>query len=185
MSKLSYFLFLASVILAIPPGISAAQSSAGRNVSLEYLERGFHLDGESTLSSGGTGFWATPEGKRRYAQNQLNRFYEKVDELVELGSEDWTTLHEPSVERRSDDLEDVSGDILKFFEWAYGGESIEANALPDESVLERLARITTLIRGVLPAMSTMTTGAVLNSEAFLQARRDLAEIKALSRAVRD
>jgi hypothetical protein len=89
------------------------------------------------------------------------------------------------LERRAKDLEDVADDILDFFKWSYGGEEAEADTLLAETTEEKLARIATLIDEVLPAMSTMATGGVLNAEVFLQARRDLAETKALARAIRD
>ena len=92
MKRVAQCVLLASALLMVPLVIpfttDAQQLPGGRDTSLEMLEQGFDLLGVD-LPNALSDYWNTPEGKARYEQLVLERFDEKVEELSELGKEDW------------------------------------------------------------------------------------------------
>ena len=61
----------------IPAG---SPPSGGRRTDLEYLERGFGIEGVTTPEYD-PGFWDTPAGKVKYEEIQMERFEENTEAL--------------------------------------------------------------------------------------------------------
>jgi len=185
-------LFLASTLLLIPSTTNAqTPTSGGRRTELEYLERGFDLPG-ITAPEDAPGFWDTPEGKVRYEQLQMERFEENRKELSELGKEDWASQYDSMSDRRSrrdfenrtEDLEKVTDDMIKFLEWRFDAEPIEVDEPSGESVRDRVVQITPMVEQILETISTLTDGGIQIKE-FVEMRENLAHIHALTRVLRD
>ena len=105
LKRVTRCLLLASAVLMIPSTSNAqipngSQPSGGRRTELEYMDRGFDLEG-MTNSDIRSGFWNTPEGRARYLQNQLESLGENLEELSDLGKDDWATHYDAVSDRRS------------------------------------------------------------------------------------
>jgi hypothetical protein len=156
------------------------------------MDRGFDLEG-MTNSDNRSGFWNTPEGRARYLQNQLESLGENLEELSDLGKDDWTTRYDAvsarrsrrDFENRAENLEDVTDDIIKFVEWRFNAEPIEVEEPSEESFRDGLAQITPVVEPILESFSTLTDGAAIPIDQFVEMRTKLAQIHALSRIVRD
>ena len=192
MKLLILCLFLASALLIIPFTTNAqTPTSGGRRTELEYLDRGFDLPG-ITAPEDTPGFWDTPEGKLRYEQLQMEQFEENKQELSELGKEDWASQYDSMSDRRSrrdfenrtEDLEKVTEDMIKFFEWRFDAEPIEVDEPSEESIRSRVLRITPMVEQILKTISTLTGGGI-QIEEFVAMRENLAQIHALTQVLRD
>ena len=137
-------------------------------------------------------FWNTPEGKARYEQLQLESFEENVEELSDLGKEDWATRYDSvsdrqprrDFENRTEDLETVTEDMIKFLEWRFDAEPIEVDEPSEESVRDWVLRITPIVEQILETISTLTGGGI-QIEEFVAMRENLAQIHALTQVLRD
>ncbi len=185
-------LFLASALLIILSTTNAqTPTSGGRRTELEYLDRGFDLPGIDVPKEA-PGFWDTPEGQARYEQLQMERFEENREELSELGKEDWVSQYDSMSDRRSrrdfenrtEDLEKVTDDMIKFFEWKFDAEPIEVDEPSGESVRDQVVQITPMVEQILETISTLTGGGI-QIEEFIAMRENLAQIHALTQVLRD
>ena len=189
--------FIASAVLMIPSTSNAqlpngSPPSGGRRTELEYLDRGFDLEG-ITNSEHLPGFWNTPEGQARYEELQLERLEENLEELSDLGKEDWASRYglvsdrrsRRDFENRAEDLEDVTDDIIKWVEWRFSAEPIAVEEPSGESFRDGLAQLTPMVEQILETISTLTGGVAVPVDQFVEMRTKLAQIHALSRIVRD
>jgi hypothetical protein len=197
LKRVTQCLLLASAVLMISSTLNAqfpngSPPSGGRRTELEYLDKGFDLEG-MTNSDNRSGYWNTPEGRARYLQNQMESLGENLEELSDLGKEDWATRYDAVSDRRSrrdfenraEDLEDVTDDIIKFVEWRFDAEPIEVEAPSEESFRDALAQITPMVERILESFSTLTDGVAIPVGQFVEMRTKFAQIYALSRIVRD
>ncbi len=162
-------------------------SPFGRRNGLDYedtsVDRGFNL----TFN-----YWFTPAGRARYAQLQQERFEENVEKFSELGKEDWIgqydSVSDRSVrrefEKRADDLENVTDDMIKFLKWKFDTEPIEVAEAAEETVRRRLVQIKPMAEQILGTILTVTDGSIPIDE-FVRMQENLAEIHALSRILQD
>ena len=185
-------LCLASALLIIASTTNAqTPTSGGRRTELEYLERGFDLPGIDVPREAEL-FWDTPEGKLRYEQNQAERLAENTQQLSELGKEDWAgqydSLSDPRTrqdfENRTEDLENVTDDMSKYFEWKFDAEAVEVDAPSEESLRDQLVQITPMVEQIVATISTLASGGIQVQE-FIAMRRNLAHIHTLSQVLRD
>ena len=200
MKPVARFLFLASALLMFPSTTNAQQSrselgsggmSDGRRLELEYLDRGFDLEGINAPTYD-PDFWSTPEGKARYEQLRLEGFQKNREDLSQLGKEDWATQYDSisdrrvrgEFEKRAEDLEKVTDDIIKFFAWRFEAEPLEVDEPSEESVRDRLVQITPMVEQILETISTLA-GSGIPVQEFIQMRENLAQIHALSQVLRD
>ena len=192
MKPVARCLFLASALLIITSTTNGqTPTSGGRRTELEYLDRGFDLPG-ITAQEEAPGFWDTPEGKARYEQLQMEQFEENREKLFELGKEDWARQYDSMSDRRSrrdfenqtEDLERVTDDMIKFFEWRFDAERIEVEEPSEKSVRDRVVRITPMVVQILETISTLTGGGI-QIDTFVEMRENLAQIHALSRILRN
>jgi len=133
-------------------------------------------------------------GDGQYAENQWGRFVKNLDELRKFGAENWSIQsHGVSseqahrgLEERSKNLERIAGQIREFFQWYFNVPTPEIDSIPEEDLNKRLGRITSKVDEVLPLVIVAgNRGAALDVEAFPRMLRGLAEIEALSRALRN
>ena len=196
MKLVAHCLFLAGALLMITSTMNAQSGilneSAGRRTELESLDRGFDIEG-ITVRNAPPGFWETPAGKARYEQIQMENFEQDVEALSELGEEDWVDRYDDSVsdrrargefEDRVEDLEDITNDLIDFFEWRFDAEPIEVDDPSEESVRNGVVQISPLVDQILDAISTLQSGGI-QVEAFVEMWENLAWIHALSRVIRD
>ncbi len=87
-------------------------------------------------------------------------------------------------ENRVEDLENVTGDMIKFFEWRFDAEPIEVDEPSEESVRSRVLEITPMVEQILSTISTLTGGGI-QIENFVAMRENLARIHALTRVLND
>ena len=192
MGFVSRCLFLAGVLLILPSVTNAQQLPGGRNTTLEMLEKGFDVLG-TNVPSFPPGFWSTPEGKARLEQLQMERFRESIEELTELGEEDWTAQYD-SISDRSvrrdfedsvEDLEEVTDGLIRFFEWRFAAEPIEVEEPSLEGIRERVVEMTPMLGQILEAIDTLQGGGSIEVQQFVTMRENLAHIHTLSRILRD
>ena len=191
MKPVARCLFLASALLMIPSTTNAQQMNEGRRLELEYLDRGFDLEGIDAPKHE-PAFWDTPEGKAKYEQLRLEGFQKNIEDLSQLGKEDWATQYDSisdrrvrgEFEKRAEDLEKVTDDIIKFFAWRFEAEPLEVDEPSEESVRDRLVQITPMVEQILETISTLA-GSGIPVQEFIQMRENLAQIHALSQVLRD
>jgi hypothetical protein len=189
-----YLILTVGLLIITAEGHSQAtsQPSGGRRTELEYLERGFDLEGVDT-SSRPAEFWNSPEGRALYLELRMERFGEDVEELSNLGKEDWASQYDSRSDRgvrrefedRTRALEKVTGDMIDFIVWRFDAEQIEVDRPSTESVRDLLAEIPTRVNQILAAISTLTGGGGIQVDEFVEMRTNLAQIHALSRVLRD
>ena len=192
MKTVARCLFRASALLIIPASLIAqTPTSGGRRTEFEYLERGFFLPGIDALEEP-LDYWNTPEGKIRYEELQMQRFEENRLELSELGKEDWAGQYDSmsdggsrrDFENWTEDLENVTDKMIKFFEWRFDAEPIEVDEFSQENVRDQVLQITPMVEQILDTISTLSGGGV-QIEAFVAMRENLAQTHALTRALRN
>ena len=112
--------------------------------------------------------------------------------MSQLGKEDWATPYglisdrrvRGEFEKRAEDLEKVTDDIIKFFTWRFEAEPLEVEEPSEESVRDRLVQITPMVEQILETVSTLA-GSGIPVQEFIQMRENLAQIHALSQVLRD
>jgi hypothetical protein len=183
---------VAIAIISMTSSLAMAQQpSGGRRTELEYLDRGFDLEG-ITPPRYPPEFWNTPEGRALYERQQLERFQENVTRLTELGAEDWVKGYDATGDRRArqtlgdraEDLERVSREMIEFFEWRFQVEPLEAAAPTGEAVREGLVNLSPMVDQILATITTLTGGGIPVKE-FLEMRENLARIHAVSLTLRN
>ncbi len=188
---------MASALLMIASEASAqglgpaSPTSGGRRTDLEYLDKGFDLEGFNTPGFGAN-FWNTPEGRARYERLQMERFGENVVKLSELGEEDWAGQYDRvsdrqvrrDLEDRVEDLEEVAGQMIEFFEWRFDVEPIEVEDPSEGDVRSGLVELSPMVKQIVETIETFQGGGI-QVEEFVEMRENLAQIHALSRVVRD
>ena len=171
----------------------ASPTSGGRRTDLEYLDKGFDLELGGLVPPGfGDNFWSTPEGRARYEQLQMERFQENVMKLSELGKEDWIGQYDRVSERqvrrdfedRAEDLEDVTEEIIEFFEWRFDVEPLEVEEPSEDSVRSGLVELRPMVEQIVETIETFQGGGI-QVEQFVEMRENLAHIYELSRVARD
>ncbi len=185
-------LFVASILVMTPSVTSAQQLPGGRNTDLEMLERGFDVLG-TNIPSFPPGYWSTPAGKARLEQLQMERFRESIEELTELGEEDWTEQYDSTSDRsvrrgfedRVEDLEVVTDGLIKFFEWRFAAEPVEVERPSRKGIRERVVQMTPMLGQILEAIDTLRGGGSIEVQQFVTMRENLAHIHALSQILRD
>lgn len=185
-------LFVASILVMTPSMTSAQQLPGGRNTDLEMLERGFDVLG-TNIPSFPPGYWSTPAGKARLEQLQMERFRESIEELTELGEEDWTEQYDSTSDRsvrrgfedRVEDLEVVTDGLIKFFEWRFAAEPVEVERPSRKGIRERVVQMTPMLGQILEAIDTLRGGGSIEVQQFVTMRENLAHIHALSQILRD
>ena len=128
-------------------------------------------------------YWNTPEGRSRYEQLQLARFNENFIKLTQLGNQDWANAIHPDRSRElegwTDELEDVTDNMLKFLEWRYQVELLEPTA-SEESIQDRLGRLTPMVEQILKTSSTLSVGTI-DIQGFAMMHQNLVDLRQLSR----
>ena len=120
-------------------------------------------------------------------------FRESIEELTELGEEDWTAQYD-SISDRSvrrdfedsvEDLEEVTDGLIRFFEWRFAAEPIEVEEPSLEGIRERVVEMTPMLGQILEAIDTLQGGGSIEVQQFVTMRENLAHIHTLSRILRD
>jgi hypothetical protein len=181
-------LFLACVFSIIATTATAQQPSGGRRTELEYLDRGFDLEGITSTAK----FPDTAEGRAKYEQYQLGRFQQNVEKLSKLGKENWVGQYDSisdrgarrKLENMAEDLGTVSEEMIKFFEWRFQVEPLKVDESAGDSVRERVAKITPMVEQILRTVSVLTSGGIPVKD-FVEMRENLARIHMLSRSLRN
>ena len=190
-------LLLAGALLMIASEASAqglgpaSPTSGGRRTDLEYLDKGFDLEG-MVPPGFGPNFWSTPEGRARYEQIQMEGFRENVVKLSELAKEDWVGQYDRVSDRQvrrdfedlAEDLEDVTEEMIEFFEWRFDVEPLEVQEPSEDSVRSGLVELSPMVEQIVETIETFQSGGI-QVEQFVEMRENLAHIYELSRVARD
>ena len=172
--------------------VSAAQAqqpSGGRRTDFEYLERGFDLD--KMTPPGYPKSMDSPELRAKYEQAQLKRLQQNTEKLTGLGKQNWLVQYDSASDRSArrnlqdmaKDLEKVSEEMIEFFEWRFQVKPLEVEDVAQDSVRDRVTRITPMVEQITGTIAILGGGGIPAKE-FAEMRENLARIHALSRILR-